>query len=62
VAAKAVSAPGGRLETVDAVQAGHAFEGPALEIGALLVDGTNQPDVPGREIVRGLFGAARRKR
>jgi hypothetical protein len=57
VAAKAVSAPAGTPETVDAVQAGYAFEGPALEIGAFVFDGTNHLDVT----VRGLFGAARRK-
>jgi len=48
VAAKTVSAPGGTLETVDEVKAGYAFDGPALEIGALVVDGTTHPDAPVR--------------
>ncbi len=31
-------------DVVAAVQQGYAFDGPALELGALVVDGTAQPD------------------
>jgi len=48
VAAKTVSAPGGTPETIDAVKTGYTFEGPALEIGALVVDGVTHPDAPVR--------------
>src|SRR5690606_29630829 len=35
-------------ESIAAIRAGYAFDGPALEIGALVVDGRARPDVPVR--------------
>ena len=35
-------------DVVAAVAAGYAFDGPALELGALVVDGTAHPDAPVR--------------
>ena len=46
MATKPTTAPGGTPETVEAVRTGYAFEEPALEIGALVVDGTTYPDAP----------------
>jgi len=48
VAAKTVSVPGGTPETIDEVKSGYSFDGPALEIGALVIDGTTHPDAPVR--------------
>jgi DNA helicase HerA-like ATPase len=44
VAAKTDSAPGGTPATIDLVTTGYRFDEPALEIGALVVDGTTYPD------------------
>ncbi len=48
MATKPTTAPGGTPETVEAVRTGYAFEEPALEIGALVVDATTYPDAPVR--------------
>jgi len=48
VAAKAVSAPGSTPDTIDAVKAGYTFDGLAVEIGALVVDGATHPEAPVR--------------
>ncbi len=41
-------------DRIDVVRAGYAFDGPALEIGALVVDGQPRPDVPVRIPLRML--------
>ncbi len=38
----------GQADVVAAVQQGYTFEGPALELGALVVDGAARPDAPVR--------------
>jgi DNA helicase HerA-like ATPase len=41
-------APDATTAQLDAIRAGYAFTGPALELGAAVVDGTAHPDVPVR--------------
>jgi len=38
----------GAAVTIDSVRAGYAFEGAALDLGALVTEGTAHPDVPVR--------------
>lgn len=42
------SVPGGTIKTIEEVEAGYAFDEPALELGALVVDGPTHPDAPVR--------------
>jgi hypothetical protein len=45
------------------IAAGYTFDGPALELGSVVLAGTRSAaSVLGREISRSLFGTARRRR
>ena len=45
-------------DVVAAVQQGYSFDGPALELGALVVDGTARPDAPVRIPLAMVTGTA----